>query len=260
VHKKILDLVIITIFPLLIFIAVFEFGFKINYLESLILVFGIPSLYLSFRDRKIVKKVALFSLLVSIPIALFVELISVHDQAWVVPNTVFPFRLFGFSPIENYIWQFITVYIILIFYEHFCDKKFRPSISKRIRIMDAVLYSLAFMAVLLFLNESKFLHIAYPYLWFCIPFFIIPIILFLWKYPHFFKSFLIVQIFFLYIHLIFEVIGVKLSHWIYPSNHFIGWVSIAGQRFPVEEFVFVMIIGAFAACSYYEFFTDKKLA
>mgnify|MGYP001584239723 CR=1 FL=1 len=253
------DLLIISIFPLIIFLLVFLFDLDITYLESLILVFAVPCAYLSFCSREKVRKVALFSLLVSIPIALIVELIAFWDHAWVIPQSQFAFRLFGFSPIENYIWQFLTVYTILIFYEHFCKKKFSQDISKRTRWMNLGLYSLALFVSILFINDSFLLHISYPYLWFCIPFFIIPIVVFLAKYPSYFMAFLKVQLFFLYIHTIFELIGVKLSHWIYPSNHFIGWVTILGQRFPTEEFVFVMLIGAFAACTYYEFFTNKEL-
>lgn len=256
--KKI-DLAFIYLFPLIIFVLIFFLDIKINYLQSLILIFAVPSLYLSFRAKEKVRKVAWFSLLVSIPVAITVELIAFWDHAWIVPQSLFQFRLFGFSSVENYLWQFLTVYTILMFYEHFCNRKFQQKSSKKIWIMNLALYSLTFVVSILFVTQSPLLHISYPYLWFCIPFFIVPVTLFLGKYPSFFMSFMKVQIFFLYIHTIFEIIGVKLSHWIYPSTHYIGWVTLLGQRFPTEEFVFVMLLGAFAACSYYEFFTNDDL-
>jgi hypothetical protein len=46
-----LDLAFTLLFQLLIFILVFFFGFHINYFESLILIFGIPSIYLSIRSK-----------------------------------------------------------------------------------------------------------------------------------------------------------------------------------------------------------------
>ncbi len=257
--SKKIDLVFVLTFPLAILVLVFFFDIRITYLQSLILIFGVPSLYLSFRAKEKIKKVGLFSLFVSVPVAIIVELIAFWDHAWVVPQSFFSFRLFGFSPIENYIWQFLTVYTILIFYEHFCNKQFQSDISKRIKVMNLALYGLAFVAIILFTTKSPLLHIPYPYLWFCIPFFIIPIVLFLGKYPSFFGSFLKVQLFFLYIHTVFETIGVKLGHWMYPSTYYLGWMILFGQRFPIEEFIFVMLLGAFVACSYYEYFTNKNL-
>lgn len=253
------DLIFVLLFPLVVFVSVFFFDLQISYLQSLILVFGIPCIYLSFRAKNKIKKVAWFSLSVSIPIAVIIELIAFWDHAWIIPKSFLPFRLFGFSPIENYLWQFLTVYMILIFYEYFCNKTFQADVSKKIVAMNLLLYTLTFVVIILFITESPFLHIPYPYLWFCIPFFIIPIILFLGKHPSFFVNFLKVQLFFLYIHTIFETIGVKLGHWTYSSTHYLGLVTLFSQKFPTEEFVFVMLLGGFAACSYYEYFTNKNL-
>jgi len=256
---KKLDLIVVTLIPLIIFILVFFFDFQINYFTSLLLAFGIPSLYLSIKNKEKVKKVAFFSFLVSIPIAVIVELIAFGEKAWVVPESIFPFRLFGFSPIENYIWQFITVYTILIFYEYFCNNKFQKDMSKKMKIMIYILYPLTIIMVLMFYINQSLININYSYIWFGIIFFIIPITLFLTKYPKFFVPFLKVQIFFLYIHMIFELIGLKYNHWIYTGTNFVGWFSLFGLKMPIEELFFVMIIGAIAACTYYEYFANKNL-
>jgi len=259
IKAKMVDMMFVIIAPLVMFLSVFFFDFRVTYLESLIIVFGIPSAYLSFRSKEKVKKVALFSFLVSVPVALLVELVAFWDHAWVIPHSVFSFRILGFSPLENYLWQFLTVYMVLIFYEHFCNKEFQSDFSKRTPLMLAALYALTFVVIILFSIKSSLLRIPYPYIWLCVPLFVMPIILFLARYPRFFRNFLKVQFFFLYIHLIFELIGVKLNHWVYPSSHYIGWVTLLGQRFPVEEFLFVMLCGAFAACTYYEYFTSKNM-
>lgn len=257
--KKYIDFGFITLFPLFIFVLVFSFKFEPNYLESLILVFGVPCVYLSLRDTKKIRKIATFSLLVSIPIAFIMELMAFHDKAWIVPHTVFPFRIFDFLPIEDLIWQFLTVYTILIFYEYFCNKNFKKRLSKKITLMNSVLYSLTFLTIILFVVDSPMLHISYPYLWFCIPFLVVPTLLYLGKYPWFFKTFIYTQLFFFYIHTLFEIIGLRLNHWIFASDQYLGMVSMLGQTFPVEELVFVMILGAFAALTYYEYFTNDNL-
>ena len=253
------DFLIVIAPPLLVFLAVFLFDLRINYLESLLLVFALPSIYLSLKSRAKVRKVLYFSLLVSIPIAFIFELVAVGDNAWIVPSSVFPFRLFGFIPIEDLLWQFLTVYTILIFYEHFCNRHFLPDISKRISLMLWLLYPAMFAVIAVFLVNSTPLQIPYSFLLLGLIFFSLPVILFLATYRGFFFGFLKTQLFFLYIHLIFELVGLKLGHWTFPGTHYIGWVNVLGQSFPVEEFIFVMLIGGFAACAYYEFFTNSRL-
>ncbi|MEK6840514.1 MAG: hypothetical protein AABX79_01015 [Nanoarchaeota archaeon] len=256
--KKI-DLTFILLIPLIVFLLVFFSGLRINYFESLILIFAIPSLYLTIKNKKKARKVAIFSFLISIPFDIIWELLNYGDNAWTVPNSIFPFRFFGFSPLENYIWMFLTVYTILIFYEYFLDAKFQSKISGRIKVMTYIFYSISIILIIIFLVNKEFLSFPYSYLWLGIIVFIIPIMTFLIKYPSFITNFFKVSVFFFYIHLIFELIGLKLNHWTYTGTHFIGWVFLFDLSFPVEEFFFVIILGGFAACVYYEFFTSDRV-
>ena len=122
--KKI-DLAVVLIIPLFVFISVFLLGFKINYFQSLLLFFGIPSLYLSLKSKEKIRKVAPFSFLVSIPIAIIFELVAFGDKAWTVPYSILHWRLLGIIPLEDYMWMFLVTYTILIFYEHFCNNSFQ---------------------------------------------------------------------------------------------------------------------------------------
>lgn len=253
------DLAIVLLFPLFIFILVFFFNLKINYFESLILILGIPSLYLSIKNKNKVKKVAVYTVLMGLPVAIIFELLGFGDKAWVVPQSILSYRLFGFSPLENYIWMFICPYIIIMFYEHFCNNKFQPEISKKIRLMIYILYPLTAFIIILFILNSPLLNIPYAYLWLCLIFWLTPITLFLTKYPRYTASFFYVSIFFFYIHMIFELVGLKLHHWLYQGTHYLGWISFVGLSFPIEEFFFVILWGGFAALVYYEFFTNKEL-
>ena|SRR3989344_2419681 len=257
--RLLIDLTVVIIIPLLVFLAVFLLGWQINYFTSLLLIFGVPSLYLSLRSGERVGKVALFSLFVSIPLALISELIAFGEKAWSVPKSLFSFRLFGFSPIENYIWMFLVTYLVLIFYEHFYDKYFQKKMSKRINIMNYIMYTATLLILIVFIVKPFYLIIPYSYIWLGTILLLIPSIIFLIKYSKFFWNFFKVSLFFFYTHLIFELIGVKLSHWTYPGLNYIGMISILGIKFPFEEFFFVFIVGGFAALSYYEFFTNKKL-
>ena len=256
--KKI-DLVLVLIIPLIIFLLVFFSGLKISYFESLIFIFAIPSLYLTIRNKKKARKVAIFSFLISIPFDIIWELLNYGDNSWIVPQSIFPFKFFGFSPLENYIWMFLTLYTILIFYEYFCNSRFQTKISRKIKIMNYVFYLISIILIIIFVINKELLSFPYSYLWLGIIMFIIPIMAFLIKYPSFITNFFKASVFFFYIHLIFELIGLKLNHWVYSGTNFIGWVSFFGLSFPVEEFLFVIVLGGFAACTYYEFFTNSKL-
>lgn len=249
----------ILLFPLLVFLGVFVAGININYLASLLLMFGVPSFYLSFRNRKKIKKVALFSLLVSIPTATIFEFITRGDHAWNVPQSVFSYRFFGFIPFEDYLWMFLTMYLILIFYEHFCNKQFQPRTSPKIKKLYVILYVAVVLVLTLHFIRGSFVEIPYAYLWLCIPFFFIPITFFLSRYPSYISTFFPVQMFFFYIHLLFEFIGVYLHHWEFPGTHYLGWVSFLSLKFPIEEFFFVILFGGLAPLVYYEYFTNKHL-
>lgn len=258
-QMKTRELLFVSLFPLTIFIAVFFLGFKINYMESLLLIFGVPSLYLSFKNKNKIKKVAYFAFLVSVPVAITFEFVAFGDNSWRVPSSILPKRLFGIMPLEDYIWMFLTVYTILVFYEHFCNEKFQKKISGRIRMMNYALFPLALMIILIFLINPSVLKIPYSFLWLGLAFFLIPVAVFLVKFPYLASNFFKTQAFFSYIHMIFELIGLRLSHWVYPGVHYVGWVPLLGLRFPIEELFFVMVLGGFAACTYYEFFTNDKL-
>ncbi|MBI2541908.1 hypothetical protein HYV80_04315 [Candidatus Woesearchaeota archaeon] len=251
------DLFFVILAPLTVFIGVFAYGWKINYLASILLVFGIPSLYLSILNKEKLRKVLAYTFGISIPIAIIFDFAVNADNGWYVPNSVFPYRLFGVMPLENYVWMFFVTYTIIIFYEHFCNK-FEAELSPKIKTMFLVLYPISAFILLVHLLNGSFLKVPYIFLYLGIVFFVIPVSIFLYKYPRFFGNFLIVQLYFFYVHMIFELIGLKLTHWTYPGEHYIGWVSFLDLRFPLEEFVFVICIGAFAALAYYEYFAGNQ--
>jgi hypothetical protein len=255
--SKKIDLVIAVLIPLLVFLSVFFFDLHITYLESLVLILGLPSVYLSLKNQKIVKKVFWFSLVISVPVAIILELVGFGDNAWSVPSSVLPWKLFGIIPLEDFLWMFLTVYTIIIFYEHFCNRRFQSKVSSKIWVINSVLYLLAVLAVFVFMTNADLLVLPYTYIWLSIPMFLIPSILFLGFYPRFLIPFLKVQIYFFFAHSLFELIGIKLGHWTFPGMHYLGWISVWSLRFPVEELAFVMLLGAFATLSYYEFFTNN---
>lgn len=257
--KKI-DFIMVILLPTFVFVSAIFFNLNINYLVSLILFFGIPCLYLSIRSPYKVRKVGTFSLAVSIPVAMIFELLTLGDRAWLVPHSVLSQRLLGIIPLEDFVWMFVATYIILMFYENFCTKEFTPKISHRIKILSTLLYGLTFVLSLLFLSTGRLLVIPYSYLLLCLLFWMIPISIFLFRYPKYLWDFSKVALFFLYLHFIYELMGLYMGYWVFPGIHYIGWISILGFNIPLEEFLFVIMFGGFAPCVYYEFFANQGIA
>jgi len=48
----------------------------------------------------------------------------------------------------------------------------------------------------------------------------------------------------------------QLGQWAFPSNDFVGWVSLFGQRFPFEELFYWTMLAAVTVISYFEYFDD----
>lgn len=78
-----------------------------------------------------ISKTFIFAFLTAIPIILFTDYIATISGAWLVPKTIFPFRLLGVIPIEDFIWGLLFIYSVVIFYEHFLNKGKHELIDKK---------------------------------------------------------------------------------------------------------------------------------
>lgn len=254
--KKKIDLALLLIWP--IAGSLLSFALKTNAFYSVIIFFGIPSLYLSLREKRHVKKAALFSLF-GIPVIIFVDYIAHVAQAWLIPISVLPFRLFGFVTLEVILWVFLHIYFVIMFYEHFLDKHVTDKLwHPQMKYFLAIVFVLflAFLG-LLFVNPSL-LKIPYWYLVVGIFLVLLPVVLEWWGYPRVFLKLLKAAVYFLYITLVYEITALKLGWWSFPGKEFIGWVSFFGVEFPFEEFFFWLVLTALAILSYYEFYDDDE--
>lgn len=254
-HKKI-DYILLILFPLLA--TALSLFFRVDYLILILLFFGLPALYFSLRNRKIGEKTIIFSLIAAIPIAIIMDYICTLNNAWIVPTTVFPFRLFGIVPIEDIIWMILTTFSILTIYEFFINK---TTVDLLHRKMIYLIILLAGLFILFLLMVSVFhypFHLKYSYLWTSICLFFVPTVLFFFRYPKKVVKFLNVSVYFFFVILLMEITGLTLRHWIFTGTDVIGWINLFGCRFPFEEFFFLIMIGPLAALSYYEFFDNNN--
>lgn len=64
-------------------------------------------------------------------------------------------------------------------------------------------------------------------------------------------------VFFFMLYLIYELTAVNLGQWYFPGEY-VGWVELAGARFPFEELFFWMMLSSSAVLALYEGFVDDK--
>ena len=254
--KQKLDIVLLVLFP---FIAIaVSLIFKTNFLISTLLFFGLPSIYLSYKNQKAIKKTLLFTFIISVPLSILIDYIAVINNSWYVPTSFFPFRFLGVIPIEDFIWGYGLAYTVIIFYEHFFDKTGREIIDKRMQYFGWLfgILLLLFFAIL-FLNPAL-LNIKYAYFWLGLTLVLLPAVTFLTFFPRMLSKYLKTGVYFFLLTLLLELTGLHLDQWRFPGTYFIGWVELFGYRFPFEEFFFFIMITAMAILSYYEFFDDDR--
>jgi len=82
------DLFFIILWPIVA--SLFSFFLSLNNLAAIFLFLGIPSIYLSFKSKKYIKKVFLFSLITSVPAMIVIDYIAELNGNWFFyDNTIF---------------------------------------------------------------------------------------------------------------------------------------------------------------------------
>ncbi len=184
---------------------------------------------------------------------------AINDLSWFVPNTIFPFRLFGIVPLEDLIWGFFLSYSAVIFYENFTARGKQQQGSNKMKYLTGI--SIALVAIFLLLERLNpaILVIQYAYFWVGFVFFILPTVVFLKIFPNKFKKFTKTAIYFFVVAILFEFTGLQLRQWVFPGVHYIGMVDTFGVKFPFEELLFWFILGPTSILSVYVFFGNPNL-
>lgn len=250
----------IVLYIWILLVTLFLYYYPLNFLSSIVLYFVIPAVPLSIRHKRYIKHLAIFSLLFTIPLVIIIDYVMHATNGW-YNSTILPFRLFGYVPIEDFFWAFSWVYFILIYYKTFYDVRLKE--SARVKYRFAVLVKglstilITFFAVYIF-NKSL-LHVDFFYFKLGIALAIIPITFVMGKYKRLFSKTLHAGIFFSIISFAYEIIALKNGYWVFPNaEQHIGMVYISSIAFPLEEFVFWILLGSIAILSFYEFFYDDR--
>lgn len=246
----VLAMVLVTI-PLVVY-------FKANFLISTILFFGAPSLYLIIRKPKNIKKNLAAAFLFGIIFGFFLDFMAEINNAWSWPTSnglVFSYKLFDLVPIDVMIWYFLWIFSIVVFYDHFIEKRdFDDEISRNYTrgLIPAIAVILGMIVI--YLVDPEILKFDYAYLILgalTLP----PFIYFTLQKPESLAKFLKISLYFTFLYLSFEVTALKLNQWSFPGQY-VGNVSVLSVNFPFEEFLFWILVSSTIVLSYYKHWVD----
>lgn len=251
---------ILIALPLFSFVLILIF--RLNFLVSTLLFFGLPSLYLSIKNPQTFLKTSIFSFLFSVPLTFILDYLLVKDNAWYIVSSSFPSRLFGTVALDQFFWTFLCIYFIISTYEYFFDRKSPRRkdflVSKSTLVFGLSLFFLAFLLIGAILTKTQIPPLPYAYGFFGIVIIIIPLILFLSHFPLFFFRFLKITLYFFILSLLVEYAGTSLNQWVFPGSHYLFTVPYFGVNIPFEEVLFYFILSAPALLTYYEYLDDDR--
>lgn len=254
--KRKVELPVLLVYPAVA--SVVSFICNANMFFSVLIFFGAPAAYLSVRSRKDVLKTFLFSLIFGIPLIIIIDYIAHATKTWIVPSSIFSFRLFDFVTMEVLLWAVLYTYFIIIFYEYFFDGYARKKIYKSTKYLVWILLIIiaAFFSILIV--NPAYLEIPYFYLFFGTLGGLLPVALIIFRFPILLVKFFKTATYFFFVTFFYEITALRLGWWAFPGHEFVGWISLFGTRFPFEELFFWIILGAMGVLSYYEFFDDDR--
>ena len=101
-NKKITtELAIFLIYPIIA--SLISFSLKTSAFDSVMIFYGLPSLYLSFKMIDKIKIAAIWAFIGILPM-IIIDYIAHLTGTWIIPDSILPFRLFGFVTIEVIVW------------------------------------------------------------------------------------------------------------------------------------------------------------
>lgn len=147
-------------------------------------------------------------------------------------------------------------------YESFFDRKIsfkRDYVLPKLLLMFALgTFTIVSLMLLLIFMNSPLIVIPYAYAFLGISIGVIPLVIFLYHFPHLINRFSKVTVYFLLIALLVEYVGLTLNQWIFPGDNYLWKINYLGFQIPIEELLFYFVLSTPGVLVYYEFFDDDR--
>ena len=239
--------------------AAISLFFHLRFLSGTFWFLIVPSLYLSWRNPKLIQKPLAFSLLFGLTTGIIIDYIMEATNSWGFPTPILgDLRLFGVINFEPLLWWPPFYYLNIITYKHFYDHAIVRKNSHQKYFVALMLGALAIFTVLI-MAKPELLLTNFFYLKICIFLAVVPTMLVIAIHPLLIRKFALIGTYFFFFSFLYEMTGLALHHWSFPDhNQFIGLVTVGQLHFPVEELFAWIVFGAPGTLAYFEFFSDDE--
>lgn len=231
--------------------------FRTNFLVSTILFFGIPSIYLLFRQHRQLRHIFAASVLFGVVFGFAFDFLAEINNAWSWAGTdqlVFPWKILGVVSIDVMVWFFFWVLFAVVFYEHFFEQDRKVRLSSHFKYALIPMLVVVVLLVVVYINKKELLFI--PYAYFVLGVFtLLPFIYLLIKSRHSLPKLIKASLFFVPLYFVYELTALSLGQWTFPGQY-IGTVSIQSIIFPIEELFVWIFASSTILLSYYEVYVD----
>ena len=112
--------------------------------------------------------------------------------------------------------------------------------------------------ITLIFKDASLVVIPYAYVILGVTVGLVPLLLFLRHFPHFYLRFLLITLYFIFVSILVEYAGLELNQWTFPGSHYLWQFNFFGYRIPVEEFIFYFVLSTPAFLAYYEYLDDDR--
>lgn len=233
--------------------------FNVRFLTSTFFFFVVPSIYLFIRSPKNPKRL-LATLLLGTIASFNLDFLAEFNNAWnwaPYGQLVFKSKILGYVTPDVMIWFAFWVFLTIVFYEHFFEHDRSDKISPRFKFALGGTIIATVIIVLFYFFCPSVLQFRYAYLIIGLMFGLPPLVFLFIKRPSLLAKFAKASAFPFVVFLSFEITALKLDQWRFPGEY-IGWVSLLGVSFPLEEFFFWIVMSTVISLTYYEFLVDDE--
>lgn len=231
---------------------------RLGYTETAFIFWGVPGIYFSIRRPSLIKKTALYSALVIVPLSFVIDYMGHVSHAWYEPTALTGIRILNVFPADIFIWGFFYSYVVVAFYTYVFDRdRGMEKFSPRFHRFVFALLALVLLFAITYIINKQWLIITHFYVVIVAGLFMLPLALILWKFPRLFTKMAFTGTYFAVLSLIFEVTALTVGQWHYLGHHYLGRVELLGVMFPFEEALWILFAVPAYLCIY-EFFADDQ--
>jgi hypothetical protein len=210
-----------------------------SFLVAEIIIYGPPLAYLCTRSATVREAIDMrFAVKAIAFCAIFYTYVGVRHEGWTGPSAL-PL-VFG-VPIEQALWGALVIPLSIAVNQHFFAM---PTSKPPLHGSRTLVYSLFVggLAIAL-IPPLRNLMDGYAYLKIGLVIYPLIFLLALRLDRSLLRELLLTAFVFFCIHLGFELLAMHQGYWGYRGEY-VGWVSVAGSRFPLEELVFIIILSS----------------